>query len=359
VSIVLVPAALWLQFGPSGEWVWVGGLADLTERALMIFLASMPVHMWHPAVTNWGAAGLCLALFGCRQLAFVFLLIWLSFGLQRTSTVVALEILDVGQGSSALLHLPGQDPVLIDGGPPGRQVVSYLRRRGHTRLSLVVASHGDLDHVGGLIPVLEDLQVDELWVGGRSAAPALNGLALARHIPVRDCAQALTRSVAFELWCDPDPATENDGSLVIRHAGAVILGDLSAEGEAAYLRASPVPAEVVVLAHHGSRHSSAAETFEILQPKLAIVSAGRHNSYGHPHPSVIQRLNKRNTPVLSTANSGSITLSFGSTTTLRMHQPGLGWSSWLSLDELQRDGLRIETQQRPTWRESWRRLVNN
>jgi competence protein ComEC len=120
---------------------------------------------------------------------------------------------------------------------------------------------------------------------------------------------------------------------VLDVGGVLLLGDLSAAAERKFLRSEPKGVQVLILAHHGSRFSSSEELLEALAPELGVVSAGRNNTYGHPHAQTLERFQSRGIPVLSTAVHGTIQLRPGPQLTLRHHQPGFGWSAWLSPDE--------------------------
>jgi competence protein ComEC len=221
--------------------------------------------------------------------------------------------LDVGQGDATLVQ--GRcASLLVDGGVaiPGRfdagerVVVPALGALGVRRLDLVVASHADLDHAGGLRAVLEAVPADRLWLppGGRRD-PAFAAL-------VRT---AQRRGVVIEERAAPDPPlwigdlrvetlaprrgaaahSRNDASLVlrVRSAGRAVLlpGDLEQAGEHALLaRGVELRAELLKLGHHGSRTSSSAAFLAAVSPTLAIVSAPRHGRFGMPHREVRERL---------------------------------------------------------------------
>ena len=353
VAWVLVPSALWLVYGPPFASAVVVKLSGYAEELLTHFLGYLPEAALHPAVGPLGAALLVLPLLFPRRLDLWIVVGGLCFGLRERSTQLEIEILDVGQGSAALIHFPGQAPILVDGGPPGRQLLHYLRRRGIYRLQAIVASHGDLDHVGGLEGVVEALEIGELWVGG-DGAPGLEATAKLRGVPVLGCAELLERPLGVTLWCDPSASTPNDGSLVLLAGGVLLPGDLSAAGESRLLASGLSEVEVLILPHHGSRFSSSSDLLTTVSPVIGIASAGRNSVYGHPHPEVKSRLEGLEIPLLTTATHGSIQLRPGPNLTLRYNQPGFGWSPWLSPDELQLDGRRKRTPRRLAWPGGWR-----
>jgi len=236
--------------------------------------------------------------------------------------------LDVGQGDAALVQ--GRDAaVLIDAGTAletfdagERVVLPALGALGVTRLDLVVASHADLDHRGGLAAVLRALPVARLWFppGGR-ADPAFRELvALARARGVATSERAAGEAplcvgdlVVQTLWPPRSarPASRNDASLVLRvelaRRSLLFPGDLEAEGEARLAaRGIDLFASILKLGHHGSRTSSTPAFLAAVSPELAIVSAPRHGRFGMPHAEVVGRLEAARIPWRWTGRDGAV-----------------------------------------------------
>jgi competence protein ComEC len=191
------------------------------------------------------------------------------------------------------------------------------------RLDLVIASHADLDHRGGLAAVLRALPVARLWLppGGR-ADPAFRELlavAAARRVAVAERAAgeaplALGDLRVEALWPPRvgRPAERNDASLVVRVdvAGRRVLfpGDLERAGEQRLLaaRAGALRAELLKLGHHGSRTSSSAAFLAAVAPRLALVSAPRHGRFGMPHAEVLERLGEAGVAWRWTGRDGAL-----------------------------------------------------
>jgi len=242
--------------------------------------------------------------------------------------------LDVGQGDASIVQ-GERGSVLVDGGvavPGGFDagasvVLPALGALGIRRLDLVVASHADLDHAGGLAAVLRELPVQRLWLppGGRSdpAFAALLQLAHARGVVIEERAAgdpALeVGDVSLEPLWPPRAApsgSRNDGSLVlrVRLAGRSLLlpGDLGQPGERRLLeRGSPLSADVLKLGHHGSRTSSSAALLQATSPGLAIVSAPLAGRFRMPHTEVIERLAAQGIPWCWTGRDGALLLGLG------------------------------------------------
>jgi competence protein ComEC len=293
-ACVLLPAAglalagAALPPGPTADAVlaWAGAPAEATA------LAAVSVASWLPAPAAAGRLG-------CFGWAVVGVLVALSLAAVRTRTrvliaaavtaVVALApppalpppapriaFLEVGQGDAAVVQSRAA-AILIDGGTaiPGgsdlgaRAVVPALAALGIRRLDLVIVTHADLDHRGGIPAVLRALPVAEVWLphGGSSAASlgAVVAAAGERGVPVRERG-AGSPPVDFgalrvtPLWPPPGRGvvSSNDRSLVVRidAAGrrALFPGDLEAAAEAALVASgADLRADVIKLAHHGSR----------------------------------------------------------------------------------------------------------
>jgi len=251
--------------------------------------------------------------------------------------------LSVGQGDAAILRTFEGRWIVFDGGPDLRQgagreeIGEALRRRGARSVALIVLSHPDLDHIGGLPGLLSSIPVGGV-LDTADPVPRVTYarlLALAEEngvpwIPARTGTRIqVDEAVLVVLGAgsveDPDagpgpaPADQrkvsaNQTSLVVRVnlAGFVYLntGDATAAEEAQILRSWPrdsLRADVLKIGHHGSRTSSSTEWLSAVRPTVAVISAGARNRYGHPHPEVISRLDKADVPVVwRTDRTGSL-----------------------------------------------------
>ena len=241
-------------------------------------------------------------------------------------------MLDVGQGDAVLVQ--GREAsVLVDGGVAvperfdagERVVVPALGALGVAALDLVVASHADLDHAGGLPAVLRALPVRRLWLppGGRDdpAFAALLEVANARGVAVEERAAEdppwRIGDLRIEtLWPGRGASrrSRNDASLVLRvHVGGRIVllpGDLELAGEQG-LAAAELRADLLKLGHHGSRTSSSRAFLRAVSPALAIVSAPRHGRFGMPHREVVERLAAERIPWRWTGRDGALLVGLG------------------------------------------------
>jgi competence protein ComEC len=200
-------------------------------------------------------------------------------------------------------------------------VVPALAALGIKRLDLMIASHGDLDHRGGLGSVLARVPTTRLWLpaGGRGD-PAFAGLlaeAARREVEVSekrggDGTERIGDLAVTPLWPPrPGELARNQASLVVRVdvAGSRVLltGDIEAATEAALLASgADLRAEVLELPHHGSRTSATAAFLRAVAPSVAIASAPCWSRFGMPHREVLDRAKALGIPVWWTGRDGAV-----------------------------------------------------
>jgi competence protein ComEC len=359
---LLIPANLIVVGGLAGEALGAvfpaGGAIALTGLDWVLSLTRAIVHFWagqpwaasYSPVWPWPwllAYYLGLALFldwirpnrltglphlkirwGPALLVFLSvanLIGWTAYGYRLTHQCLQLTMIDVGQGDALLLKTPDGRSALIDCGNRGRgrrSVLPVLRREGIARLDQVYLSHGDLDHRGGLLEVLNVLPVGTLFLPAGSIEPELGRLRrAAERLGVR-CRVAgngtgvrLGRSVSGRIYEALEAGlSENDRSLVIALSFGknklLLTGDLSAEGEAMLSRKYPheLRAAVLKVGHHGSNGASTLNFLTQVRPLVGLISVGRSNHYGHPGPEALKRLRALAVPVYRTDRDGRIDL---------------------------------------------------
>ena len=301
------------------------------------------------------AGGLALLLVGCRRrsltvalvavvaLAALALLGGTAGGIttpgRPSAACCSVHMLDVGQGDAVLLR-DGGGALLVDGGGwrgPGvaeRALLPSLARLGVRRLEVVVVSHADRDHCGGLVELIDYLPVGEIWLSpGVALAPCGRALTLVAGVTVRPLwrgAEARWRSWRFRVL-NPWPGERgsgNEASLVLAARGGgrslLLTGDIGQATEAGLFEVGDelLSANLLKVAHHGSRYSSSALFLRAVGPQLALISAGVGNSYGHPAGSVIERLETAKVLILSTDRVGQIGLEWTNSRQLTVTMPG-------------------------------------
>jgi competence protein ComEC len=210
-------------------------------------------------------------------------------------------MLDVGQGDGILLEVP-EGAVLVDAGPPEARVERRLRAMGLRSLAALVVSHPHRDHVGGATSVLTGLDVaallDPLQPGEWPEDAEARRAAVARGtvvVPARAAGDyRLGRLRIRVLWPDEAGAAGEDphehGVVLLASYGATDLL-LTGDAESPVTRRLPLRRiEVLKVAHHGSEDPGLAEQLRLLRPRLALISVGRGNGYGHPREETIAAL---------------------------------------------------------------------
>ena len=254
----------------------------------------------------------------------LFLSLAFSPGRKGPATGFSVEALDVGQGDSILVRW-ARHAFLVDGGGPfdleaedfGRtRLLPKLLDRGITRLDAVLATHPHPDHALGLFTILEELPVDKLWlsagddesdlfarlrVDARAAGVPVEVLPAGRTIAWRGARLTVLHSGGPGRKVD----SVNNQSVVAlfeREGKRVLLtGDAGAPTEQALIdRHRVVPADLLKVGHHGSRTSTSPRFIAFLRPRLALLSCGRENRFGHPAPETLSTLAAFRIPVFRT-----------------------------------------------------------
>jgi competence protein ComEC len=263
------------------------------------------------------------------------------FAAQWNRREMELTVLDVGQGDSLFFVSPGGKTLLIDGGgafggfpgrperngiDPGEEAVSpYLWSRGFKHIDFVAVTHGHQDHVGGLTAVLETFQVGTLWIGREISGSALARLEdLARSRGVKIVHEIRGEKIEWDgaegevLWPesvmgDTAVAAKNNDSIVMHWAfgkrAFMMPGDAEKQAERQILAesaAESLRADVLKVGHHGSKNSTTEEFLAAVHPRVAVISAGENNPYGHPSPELLQRLENAGVRILRTDRDGAV-----------------------------------------------------
>lgn len=238
-----------------------------------------------------------------------------------------LTFLAVGQGDCTVFR-EGDYTVLIDAGPKKdkfdageRIVLPALRAMGVRDIDLVLLSHPDSDHIGGLAAVARRLPIGKVVIPAhfRSHPDMVRGLAEAKieegQIVWMD-RRTTSKIGEFQLVMDAPPwkssRPDNDGSMFVwigaGKSTAEFSGDAGLEAEAIMARRSGWGAQVMHVGHHGSMTASSNAWLTAVHPKIGVISCGRDNEYGHPHAQVLQRLTRAGTQILRTDRDGAITM---------------------------------------------------
>jgi competence protein ComEC len=318
VAVPLAAAIAWIAWVPSA---WIAGLA----HGSTLLPAGPP---WPP---GWPGVALAVGVVGCvaagvatarvgRGAIAAACVVVLATASVHVPVLVARATLpswtvaqcDVGQGAATLLRL-GDAVVLVDAGREPEPLSACLTLLGIDRLDVLVLTHFDADHVGGVDAVAgrADLVVhgppddeaprllDELVARGSRLHEGRAGEA----VEVGDGALTL-------LWPVGDPEPGNDASIVVDVTTGgerlLVLGDLGAEAQRSLLAVGVPNADLVIVAHHGSADQH-LPLYDAIGASIAIVPVGE-NSYGHPDPMLMAELERRGMRVLRTDELGTVAL---------------------------------------------------
>jgi len=222
--------------------------------------------------------------------------------------------LDVGQGDSIVIR-SGTHNILVDGGP-SRHVLSLLADRGIRTLDAAILTHADLDHCEGLVEVIQHLDVRSVWVSPRSfhgdcAVHLLEVTRVPIHLTRDGDMLSLdgVRVTAFVTDHQFRRHRLNNASTVLRvdigKRRVLLTADIEHETEI-ILEDRDLHADVLKVAHHGSKTSTSPNFLELVAPRIAVISCGRRNLFGHPHPSTLRTLAEANVRTWRTDRDGSI-----------------------------------------------------
>lgn len=250
-----------------------------------------------------------------------------SFFSAKQSPYLKVHFLDVGQGDAALIETPSGVEVLVDGGKDGtvlRRLSAEMSFFDRT-LDLVVGTHPDKDHIGGLIDVLRRYKVLKILTtenkGDSASAGFYNDLKkkegaevlIARRGQEIHLDASTTLSILFPD-SDPTDMESNTSSIVFQllygSTTFMFTGDSpkSIEEYLVLVEGESLKSDVLKLGHHGSRTSTSELYLDEVRPQFAIVSAGKDNTYGHPHVEVTDLLFNARVQILETAKEGTITM---------------------------------------------------
>ncbi len=253
-------------------------------------------------------------------------LLLFSWGGSQPDGKLHIVFMDVGQGDATFIQTPSGRQILIDGGLYPSVLNDRLGRQmpfWDKELDMMIATHPDADHVAGLVGVFERYQVDRLITDGSEVGESqiydavLEAAALdetAVHTAVAGETIIIEDGVTLEILHPTNTFhsdNRNDNSVSIRlvygNFTCLITGDAEEQAERQMLqRDQPLNALVYKAGHHGSRTSSTMPFLEAIRPLIIIVSAGKENRFGHPHPEMLERAAAINSTVLRTDELGTI-----------------------------------------------------
>lgn len=245
------------------------------------------------------------------------------------SNLLTVAFLDVGQGDSIYIEAPNGRQMLIDGGPDDAVLarLSQVMPFGDRSIDMVLATHADADHIGGLASVIRDYHVPRIIENGAASKTRVFEN-LENTITENNVEKIIARrgmhivldekkNIYFDvLFPDRDVSgfkETNDGSivgkLVYGNESFMLTGDATKYTENLIMHNESrevLHSQVLKLGHHGSHTSSSELWLENVHPDISIISAGLHNRYGHPHKETLDALSTLHIPYLATYQKGTI-----------------------------------------------------
>ena len=222
--------------------------------------------------------------------------------------------------------LPGDEVVLIDGGPAdaGERVVSYLKSAGVNKIDLLIATHPHEDHIGGLLSVLDSFPVAKVWDSGHNLGTATQRKFLESvkkskskfEIAREGYSQKIGDVTIKVIAAGTRPQNKDDANAagIITHVSwkkisFLLMADAEHKDSKTidkYPRASALK-----ISHHGSRNGTSRTLLQKVKPRVAVVSFGENNPYGHPHKEVLRLLDEFNIKLYSTTGGNIVLISDG------------------------------------------------
>lgn len=251
--------------------------------------------------------------------------VWTALYYKQSSDVLTVYFLDVGQGDAIFINSPEHNRVLIDGGK-NRKVLSELGQIlpfGDRRIDVVIATHPDLDHIGGLPEVISQYEVGMFLESGVESENSIDD-ELKKRVEEQDIPELLARrgmvvnlgdGVKLQILFPNQEVTNWEtnrasivGRLVYGEKSFLLTGDspIVIENVLLSIDRESIDVDVLKAGHHGSRTSTSFSFAEATSPEYAVISAGQDNTYGHPHKEVLDILEKVGAKVLNTIDRGTI-----------------------------------------------------
>lgn len=243
----------------------------------------------------------------------------ISFIYKNIPKDLYINFIDVGQGDSTLITTQFNKKILIDGGGSEfgstfdvgeKTLLPYLLKKKIHKLDYVIISHFDSDHVGGILTILEELNVKQVLIPKQVEYSENYNKFLdiikKRNIKVKIVGEGNTINLDKNtyldiLWPEEKQITDNvlnNNSMIVRlcykNFKMLFTGDIEEIAEQKLLQkyenTEKLTADILKVAHHGSKSSSIAEFLEKVNPKIAVIGVGKNNKFGHPNAGVLDRL---------------------------------------------------------------------
>ena len=265
------------------------------------------------------------------------IIIFLIFVINLIPQNLKIHFIDVGQGDSSLIITPQNKTILIDGGGSSssdfdvgkRTLIPYILDRGFSKIDVVIISHFDQDHIGGILTLLQELKIGKVYISKQTEESEnykkFLEIVNERKIKVYEVVAGNRIRIEKNLYFDVLWPTRNQITTNVLNNNAIVCnlkykdfsmiftGDIEeiAEKEILELYSKNkkiLNANILKVGHHGSKTSSTSEFLNVVKPQVAVVGVGKKNKFGHPNGGVLQRLSDLNCKIFRTDLNGEISI---------------------------------------------------
>ena len=247
-------------------------------------------------------------------------------GIYNTSPTLQVHFIDVGQGDSTLIITPDKKTVLIDAGDEqhSSRTTGYIKSQGIDKLDLVIATHPDADHIGGMDKVIKNFDIGMFSMPlvskdtkqYKEIKKELKNKKLKNKPLYTGDGLSIGKDVKLQILSPQKNKTYSDTNeysivarLLYKEVSFLFMADATMENEIAIINDfDDIRADVLKLGHHGSSTSTSDYFLGKVNPSIGVISCGKNNKYGHPHKEVMNLLEKYNIIIFRTDKQGSIVL---------------------------------------------------
>lgn len=345
VSIFTIAGAVLLPMSFIFEWgahaaAWIANTAGMMILALSRFVSALPfasLNFITPGIAEICIYYLLLSIIlgyvkikrdyrKAIEILTICVLVFFIYS-EAVPKQLKLSFIDVGQGDSILITTPDNINILVDGGGKtensysntdiGKDVLEpYLYSHGVKKLDMVISTHSHEDHLGGLVPVLKDFEVDRFVKTDLCSQDSYDSLInsgildISKVINVEESDTIKAGKYVYMYVLSPEnrDEDENDDSIVIKLVfkdfSALLTGDISSK-TAHGLCKDDIRCDVIKIPHHGSADSLDCDFLDAASPRAAVICVGRNN-FGHPSPSTIDAIIKRDMRLYRTDINGEV-----------------------------------------------------
>lgn len=323
VSYILFPLTLTSFFLPIEALLTY--LVSLLEQT-SLFFSSHAVMLIFPKMTTIEIIIYYILLFsilaGYIKKRYILFLFFLYLYIKPIWTPSFLTMLDVGQGDCFLLHAANKNILIDTAGNDQKEngyeeILFYMKSKGVRKLDAIFLSHGDFDHVGYMLPIVQNFPVKKVILNcGKynTLETKIIKVLEKKKIPYDSCMKTINiGNNQFQFLNTKEYGNENDNSSVIyfhyKNDKFLFMGDAGIEREEDILNKYNIKnIDFFKVGHHGSHTSSSTEFISSINPKYALISVGKNNRYGHPKETVLDILN--NSKIYRTDIDGSVEIKF-------------------------------------------------